>query len=310
MTKPLAALALVAASLFALAGCSATTSAASPSGDSGDRIPVTASTDVWGDVAKQIGGDHVEVTSVIDSISKDPHEYEVTAADQLTVSKAKLVLENGGGYDAFMGDLVAKAADSVPVVSAVTFAPGWPQGEDAAKTVEGFNEHVWYSTAIVDGVAKKITEELGTISPAHKADFEKNLAAFEQGLKGLDAKLATIKGAHDGAKIFVTEPVPLYLTEAAGLVNVTPDAFSHAVEEGQDVPPATLLEATKLIDSGDVKVLFANAQTGGAETTRVIETAKAKGVPVQEVTELVPDGKNYLTWMQDNIEALTRNLDK
>ncbi|MDR2321392.1 MAG: zinc ABC transporter substrate-binding protein [Microbacterium sp.] len=310
MTKPLAALALVAASLFALAGCSATTSAASPSGDSGDRIPVTASTNVWGDVAKQIGGDHVEVTSVIDSISKDPHEYEVTAADQLTVSKAKLVLENGGGYDAFMGDLVAKAADSVPVVSAVTFAPGWPQGEDAAKTVEGFNEHVWYSTAIVDGVAKKITEELGTISPAHKADFEKNLAAFEQGLKGLDAKLATIKGAHDGAKIFVTEPVPLYLTEAAGLVNVTPDAFSHAVEEGQDVPPATLLEATKLIDSGDVKVLFANAQTGGAETTRVIETAKAKGVPVQEVTELVPDGKNYLTWMQDNIEALTRNLDK
>lgn len=310
MTKPLAALALVAASLFALAGCSATTSAASPSGDSGDRIPVTASTDVWGDVAKQIGGDHVEVTSVIDSISKDPHEYEVTAADQLTVSKAKLVLENGGGYDAFMGDLVAKAADSVPVVSAVTFAPGWPQGEDAAKTVEGFNEHVWYSTAIVDGVAKKITEELGTISPAHKADFEKNLTTFEQGLKGLDAKLATIKGAHDGAKIFVTEPVPLYLTEAAGLVNVTPDAFSHAVEEGQDVPPATLLEATKLIDSGDVKVLFANAQTGGAETTRVIETAKAKGVPVQEVTELVPDGKNYLTWMQDNIEALTRNLDK
>jgi len=310
MTKPLAALALAAASLLALAGCSATTAAGSPTGDSSDRIPVTASTNVWGDVAKQIGGDHVEVTSVIDSLSKDPHEYEVTAADQLTVSKAKLVLENGGGYDAFMGDLVTKAADSVPVVSAVTFAPSWPKGEDGAKTVEGFNEHVWYSTAVVDKVAAKIADELGTIAPAHKADFEKNLASFEEGVKGLDAKLATIKGGHDGVKIFVTEPVPLYLTEAAGLVNVTPDAFSHAVEEGQDVPPATLLEATKLIDSGDVKVLFANAQTGGAETTRVIDAAKGKGVPVQEVTELVPDGKTYLTWMQDNIETLTRNLDK
>ncbi|OZB84726.1 zinc ABC transporter substrate-binding protein [Microbacterium sp. 13-71-7] len=310
MTKPLAALALAAASLLALAGCSATPAAGSPTGGSSDRIPVTASTNVWGDVAKQIGGDHVEVTSVIDSLSKDPHEYEVTAADQLTVSRAKLVLENGGGYDAFMGDLVTKAADSVPLVSAVTFAPAWPKGEDGAKTVEGFNEHVWYSTAVVDKVAAKIADELGTIAPDHKSDFEKNLASFEEGLKGLDAKLATIKGAHDGAKIFVTEPVPLYLTEAAGLVNVTPDAFSHAVEEGQDVPPATLLEATRLIDSGDVKVLFANAQTGGAETTRVIDAAKGKGVPVQEVTELVPDGKNYLTWMQDNIETMTRNLDK
>ena len=310
MTKPLAALALAAASLLALAGCSATTAAGSPTGGSADRIPVTASTNVWGDVAKQIGGDHVEVTSVIDSLAKDPHEYEVTAADQLTVSKAKLVLENGGGYDAFMGDLVAKAADSVPVVSAVTFAPSWPKGEGGAKTVEGFNEHVWYSTAVVDDVAKKIADELGSIAPAHKADFEKNLASFEEGLKGLDAKLAAIKGARDGSKIFVTEPVPLYLTEAAGLVNVTPDAFSHAVEEGQDVPPATLLEATKLIDSGDVKVLFANAQTGGAETTRVIDAAKGKSIPVQEVTELVPDGKTYLTWMQDNIETLTRNLDK
>jgi len=82
------------------------------------------------------------------------------------------------------------------------------------------------------------------------------------------------------------------------------------VEEGQDVPPATLLEATNLIDSGEVKALFANAQAGGAETTKVIDVAKQKGIPVQEVTELVPDGKTYLTWMTDNIETLSRNLDK
>jgi zinc/manganese transport system substrate-binding protein len=64
------------------------------------------------------------------------------------------------------------------------------------------------------------------------------------------------------------------------------------------------------VGSGEVKALFANAQAGGAETTKVIGVAKEKGVPVQEVTELVPDGKTYLTWMTDNIDTLSRNLDK
>ncbi|GAA4479709.1 metal ABC transporter solute-binding protein, Zn/Mn family [Microbacterium panaciterrae] len=314
MQKPLAALALAAATMLALAGCSATaangTAGDPASSGSADAIAVTASTNVWGDIAKEIGGDHVRVTSVIASLSQDPHEYEVTAADQLKVKNAKLILENGGGYDAFFGDLVKKSGSPAPVVTAVTFAPTWPQGTDGAKTVEGFNEHVWYDTAVVDDVAKKVAGELSSIAPAHKADFEKNLAAFEQGLAGLNSSLAAIKAAHDGQKIFVTEPVPLYLTTAAGLVNITPDAFSHAVEEGQDVPPATLLEATRLVGSGDVSVLFANAQAGGAETTKVIGVAKEKNVPVQEVTELVPDGKNYLSWMKDNIATLSRNLDR
>ena len=307
MTKPLAALALAAASMLALAGCSATSD---PAATGGDTIAVTASTNVWGDIAKEIGGDHVTVTSVIASLAQDPHEYEVTAADQLKVRGAKLILQNGGGYDAFFGDLVAKSGSTAPVVTAATFAPSWPKGANGTKTVEGFNEHVWYDTAVVDDVAKKVADELSDIAPAHKADFEKNLAAFEKGLDGLNSSLATIKAAHQGEKIFVTEPVPLYLTAAAGLVNVTPEAFSHAVEEGQDVPPATLLAATGLIESGDVKALFANAQAGGAETTKVIGVAKEKGVPVQEVTELVPDGKTYLTWMKDNIDTLSRNLDK
>jgi zinc/manganese transport system substrate-binding protein len=308
MTKPLAALALAAASILALAGCSATADPGSSSG--GGTIAVTASTNVWGDIAKEIGGEHVEVTSVIASLSQDPHEYEVTAADQLKVRGAKLILENGGGYDAFFGDLVSKSGSTAPVVTAVTYAPSWPKGEDGMKTAEGFNEHVWYDTAVVQDVAKKVADELSGIDPAHKADFEKNLATFETGISGLNSALATIKSAHQGEKIFVTEPVPLYLTAAAGLVNVTPEAFSHAVEEGQDVPPATLLDATNLVDSGDVKALFANAQAGGAETTKIIGVAKGKGVPVQEVTELVPDGKTYLTWMKDNIDTLSRNLDK
>ncbi|WP_295011862.1 metal ABC transporter solute-binding protein, Zn/Mn family [uncultured Microbacterium sp.] len=310
MTKRLTALALAAASIVALAGCTSTAGTGAGESSGSGRIAVAASTNVWGDIAHEIGGEHVEVTSIIDSLSKDPHEYEVTAADQLKIKNARLILENGGGYDAFLPDLLKAAQSTAPVISAVTFAPTWPKGTGAEDSVEGFNEHVWYSTAVVKDVAEKVASELSGIAPEHKADFDKNLKTFEAGLGELDASLAAVKASHAGGKIFVTEPVPLYMTEAAGLVNVTPEAFSEAVEEGQDVPPATLLEATSIVGSGELKALFANAQTGGAETTKVIDAAKAAGVPVQEVTELIPDGKTYLTWMTDNIATMARNLDK
>ncbi len=106
----------------------------------------------------------------------------------------------------------------------------------------------------------------------------------------------------------MTEPVPVYLTTAAGLDNATPNEFSEAVEEGQDVPPATLLESLKLIDSGDIRVMIVNPQTGGAEVTQVEDEAKAKNIPVIEFTETLPEGQTYISWMQSNITALTDAL--
>ena len=331
MHKPLASLALASVAVLALAGCSTTSGSVATEG--GDGLSVVASTNVYGDIASRIGGDHVEVTSIISSLSQDPHEYEASASDQLTVKKAKLIVENGGGYDSYMESLRDASGSDAAVVTAVEYSHDYPgtkveddghehdhdhddpeaDGSDTHEGhdhIEGFNEHVWYDPHTIEHVAEAIAEQLIDLDSANKADYEQNLADFQKDIAGLEDSLATIKSAHEGDKVFVTEPVPVYLAESAGLVNVTPEAFSEAVEEGQDVPPATLLDALDLIKAGDVKVLFANAQTGGAETTQVIDAAKDAGTAVQEVTELVPDGKTYITWMQDNITTLAGNLDK
>src|SRR6476659_1325358 len=83
------------------AGASAASGSGSGSGSasSGAVIPVVASTNVWGDIVKQVGGEYVDVVSVIADPSADPHSYEANAQTQLALSKAKLVVENGGGYD-------------------------------------------------------------------------------------------------------------------------------------------------------------------------------------------------------------------
>jgi zinc/manganese transport system substrate-binding protein len=330
---PIAALA--AASALALAGCAGTASGAGTGGASDDTFTIVTSTNVYAQIAQEIAGDGVTVEAVIASAAQDPHDYEATAADQLTVRQADLIIENGGGYDAFMDSLVSASGSSAPVIVGAEYSDSWPGDEaDAHSTdelsesphseeehadaedehghahLEGFNEHVWYDPHTVEHVADAIAQELKKLQPERADTIDANLASFTDGLAKLESSLDDISAAHQGAKVFVTEPVPGYLIAAANLVNATPSEFSEAVEEGQDVPPATLLEAVNTLDDGSVKVLIANAQAGGAETTKVIETAESKGIPVLEFTETIPDGKTYLQWMTQNVEDLAAALGK
>src|SRR6476660_3734756 len=71
----------------------------------GSALPVVASTNVYGDIAAQIGGTDVDVTSVLSDPNADPHLFGPGTRNGLAVSKARLLIENGVGYDDFMGKL-------------------------------------------------------------------------------------------------------------------------------------------------------------------------------------------------------------
>ncbi|GLJ80235.1 metal ABC transporter solute-binding protein, Zn/Mn family [Microbacterium imperiale] len=343
---------LVAAASLTLAGCAGSAApGASGSGDSGDKLSVVASTNVYGSLAAEVGGDAVEVTAIITSLAQDPHSYEASARDQLTVSEADLIIENGGGYDSFLEGLIDASGTEAPVLTAVEFAHDYPGAEghghddhadeehadetpaasaDAAPAegehaeeehadehghdhaghdhIEGFNEHVWYDPHTIAHLVEDIAHELGELDADQAETFEANAAALIERIEGLETSLDAISADHGGEKIFVTEPVPVYLAAAAGLEDATPAAFSEAVEEGQDVPPATLLEAQQTLRSGDVRVVIVNAQTGGAETTEMVNLAGELDIPVLEFTELMPDGVDYVEWMQQNIDEMSEAL--
>ena len=321
--RSLPVLGLAAASALVLAGCAGTPS----EGDAGDgKIVVVASTNVYGQIAEEIGGDLVDVTSIVTNESQDPHSFEPSARDQLAVSKADLVIENGGGYDAFIDALIESSGTDAPVVTAVEYSHDWPENgghdeesagdaEDHAhdhgdhEHVEGFNEHVWYDPHTIAHVAEAIATELGELSPGDAETFTANAEAFSGEVEGLEGSLEEIAAAHEGEKVFVTEPVPVYLVQAAGLENATPEKFSEAVEEGQDVAPATLLESLALVKGGDLRVVITNTQTGGAETQEIVDEADGLGIPVIAFSETLPEGQTYISWMQANIEALSAALD-
>ena len=293
--------------LLTLAACSggssdtAPSSAAAGAADASGQVQVLASTNVWADVVEQVGGEHVAVTSIITDPSADPHSFQSSARNQLAVSKAALIVENGGGYDDFMQTMLASAGTGVPVINAVDVSGITPTDGE-------LNEHVWFDFPTVAKVADAVAARLATIDPANADSYQANAEAFDKSVGDLSTQAAAIKAAHDGAPVAITEPVPMYLLAAAGLDNVTPGEFSEAIENETDVPAAVMDQTLKLFTGKQVKVLVYNEQTSGPQTEQVVDAAKANDIPAVPVTETLPDGQDYLSWMQANIQALSQAL--
>ena len=294
LVLPAAALAL------ALSACSGSaTPAASGPASTGGTIAVVASTNVYGDLVKRVGGDAVEVTSIIDDPAQDPHEYTANARTQLALSKAQVVVENGGGYDDFVATMLS-ATTATPRVVNVADVSGYDQ-----KPAEGeFNEHLWYDFPTMVKLTDQLQRDLSALAPDRAATFQQNAAALTGQLQGLEKTEATLAEKHRGTGVAITEPVPLYLLDASGLVDRTPEAFSEAVEEGTDVPAAVLQETLALFSGKQVGLLAYNEQTTGPQTEAVLAAAKTNGVPVVGMTETLPAGQDYVSWMQGNLDAV------
>ena len=298
--------ALVALGLL-VAGCGSAPAPAPATAPSGAATPVrvVASTNVYGSIARAIGGDRVTVKSIIDSPDADPHEYEASPADAAAVGGAAIMVVNGGGYDDFAGKLVEVASAKPQVIDVVALS-----GLETAGAEE-FNEHVWYSLPTVEKLADRLAADLAAADPAGAAKYTANAAAFKGKVDGLTAKVDAIKAAHTGDKVAITEPVPLYLVQAAGLQNATPPEFSEAVEEGSDPSAAVLNDTLGLFTGKAVKALLANAQTESGSTRQVEQAATAAGIPVVAVTETLPAGvDDYVAWQGGQIDQLFAALGR
>jgi zinc/manganese transport system substrate-binding protein len=292
---------LVAA--WTLVGCGQ--SAASSAAGGSSTVEVVASTNVWGAIVGAVGGSKVHVTSVITDPSADPHSYEANARTQLAVSRASVVVLNGGGYDDFMTRLLSASRSKATVINAVDVS-----GQAAAARATGaeLNEHVWYDFPSVGKVTDRIVSALTTADPGDAGAFRANGKKFVVQLNALTARELADSARTHGAGVAITEPVPLYMLQALGAVNRTPPAFSYAVENGDDVSPAVLQQTTALFTSGAVKALVYNEQTASAQTSAVQRAATAADVAVVPVTETLPGGETYLSWMTRNLDAIAKAL--
>ena len=277
--------------VLALTGCSAPNSTPVEDG----KVHIVASTAVWGSVAQALGGSHVSITSIIERPNQDPHSYEATPQDQLAVSKADLVIFTGNGYDDFMRKLISAASANNKKLSTLELqhSGGFGASDDI---------HVWYGS--ITSEASDLAYRLAKLDPAHAGEYIDNLKAFRAELVKL---FESAQALFDPAKstFIATESIPVnLLVDQVRMTNLTPPELTRAVANETDIPPAVMLETTKLLKSGKVAILVFNEQVSSTQSDALIAAAKAAGVPTVGFSENLPAGETYIGWMQSNIAAV------
>ncbi len=263
-----------------------------------DPVKVVAAENFYGDVAKQIGGAHVDVVSILSNPDQDPHLFEASAQTARAVAEAKLVIANGVDYDPWMQKLLDahKTSGRVEIVVGAL-----------AERKAGDNPHLWYRPDYMKLAAEAIAARLEALDPADKGDYEKGAEAFTNSLLPLEAKIAAMRAKYAGWPITASEPVFGYQAEAIGL-DVRNAKFALAVMNGAEPAASEVANFENDLKSRKVKAMIYNAQASEPAVRRLLQMARDNSVPVVGVSETEPPVTTYQNWMLSQLEALDAAL--
>lgn len=281
-----------------LAGCGGSAGFA---GDSSGKLRVAAAENFWGSIAAQLGGEKVIVSSILVNPNTDPHSYEPTASDGVTMARSQMAILNGIGYDAWASRLLAAN----------------PSGERAVLDVgkllelsEGANPHQWYSPASVQRVIEQIVTDYKRLDPRDTVYFERRRHAFETvALAGYDRLRGEIRSHYAGVPVGYSESVFQPLGQSLGLKLLTPYSFAKAISEGTDVSAQDKQTVDRQAETGAVEVWVYNSQNATPDVQRVNQLARSAHIPIATITEtLSPASATFEQWQDGELRSLKAAL--
>jgi zinc/manganese transport system substrate-binding protein len=252
----------------------------------------------YANVLSQIGGRYVHVSSILSNPNTDPHTFEASPQVAQEVSSARLIVQNGLGYDSWMDKIESASPNSGRKVIVVQHVLGLPDSSP--------NPHLWYSPATMPAVAKAVAGDLAALEPAHAAYFRARLTAFNRSLTPWLNAIAHFKATYPGATAANTEPVADFLLSAMGINNLTPFRFQADIMNGVEPSPQDIALENGFFSQHRAKVFVYNEQVTDALTTSIRQHAIKAGVPVVAVYETMPAGYSYQSWMLAETTAISR----
>jgi zinc/manganese transport system substrate-binding protein len=259
---------------------------------------VVAAENFYGDIARQIGGDGVEVASILSNPDQDPHLFETTPTIVRQIAAARIVIFNGADYDAWMDKLLKIAPRVERTVLTVA---------ELVNKKAGDNPHLWYDPGTMPTLARALADTLGKADPAHAADYAARLNTFLASLDRVSGKIEEIRAKYAGVAITATEPVFGYMAAALGL-KVRNERFQMAVMNDTEPSARDIAAFEQDLKEHKVRALLYNKQTGTKLTQRMLDIARRANIPVVGVTETEPMGVSYQDWMLTQLADLHKAL--
>jgi ABC-type Zn uptake system ZnuABC Zn-binding protein ZnuA len=281
--------------------CQSPISSGGPSPADG-ALKVVTTTTVFADIARNVGGDRVAVSSIIPA-GVGPEDYEPKPDDAKRLSNANLIVSNGVGLDDFLDDLLASASGGA--TPRLILGDGIP-----TLTVDGEeNPHFWLDPSLVKQYyLPKIAARLAEIDPAGKSTYEANAAAYGNQIDALDAELmAEVEQIPPANRKLVTfhDAFPYFARhfgfELIGVIlqNV-----------GQEPTAAELAALVHKVKAAGVKAVFSEAQF----SPKLSETLAREAGIEKVVTTLYndslgpPPADTYLGMMRWDVDEIVAAL--
>jgi zinc/manganese transport system substrate-binding protein len=272
--------------------------APAPAHAANDKIAMVAAENFYGDVAQQIGGDRVSVTSILKNPDQDPHLFETTPATVRQIAAAQIVIANGAAYDPWMDSILR--ATPKPGRAVIVAA-------ELMHTKAGADPHIWYDPKTMPAVATAIANALSAADPAHKDEFDARLKTFLASLTPLDEKIAAIGAKYAGTPVAATEPV--FDDMAAALkLKMKDGPFQLAVMNDTEPSAGEFARFEDDLKLRKVRILFYNKQATDNLVAHLVDIARLSAVPVVAVTETCPPGLSYQDWMMRELNATEKAL--
>jgi zinc/manganese transport system substrate-binding protein len=263
------------------------------------QIAAIGAENQYADVISQIGGRYVAVGAIERNPNTDPHSFEASPSVAQEVGGARLVVQNGLGYDTFMDRIESATPSSSRTVIDVQRLLGLPSSTS--------NPHLWYLPRTMPAVAHALVAALSRIQPDHAAYFTANERRFDASLAPWLAALRSFASRYPHAPVAVTEPVGDYMLRAAGANILTPFGLEADIMNGIDPAPQAISLQNALFSGHRVKAFLYNQQVTDSVTQSFLSAARRSGIPVIGLYETMPTpGYDYQTWMLAEVHALGR----
>jgi ABC-type Zn uptake system ZnuABC Zn-binding protein ZnuA len=292
--------ATLVAAMLALAACSP--SGGSPTAGSSVGLKVVATTTVFADLVRNVGGDRISVDPIIPA-GAGPEDYEPKPDDARKLADADLIVSNGVGLDDFLDDLIEAAGEG----SAARLVLG--EGLETIMVEGEANPHFWLDPSIVaDHYIPAISEKLVELDPAGADVFEANATAYATQVRQLDdANRAKIEGIPvENRKLVTFHDAFPYFARHYGFEEV--GVILENV--GQEPTASELAALVETVKGAGVKAVFSEAQFSPDLSRTLAEEA---GIS-QVVTTLYNDTvgptpvDTYIKMMEWNVDEIVRAL--
>lgn len=293
-------------------GCSGSTAASKDEKVEDRKIKVAATTNIVTDVAKQIGGDRVEVTSLMEP-GVDPHLYKASAGDVDTLRSSDIIFYGGLELEGKMSDLLDQMAEqrrTVPVSEAVP--------EESLLTPPEFegkhDPHIWFDAQLWQSAAEEVAATYEEIDPKHASEYQQRLSEFTKKLDKLDQEAQEMTAnVPENQRVLVTSHDAFnYLGKRYGYEVVAIQGVSTATE----ATTADIKRVANVVCDRKLNAVFVESSLPKQTIESVLAAAKRCGQQAQIGGELFSDSAGsagtpeatYEGMFRHNFELITQGL--